>query len=225
MKKAISRSLLALLCLLAFALPAQAADDALPPEILSIFEGEAWAGYTIPANYYRDEHGYADALAVLKKGDENILCLLEKPNGTDWQVVAQCPGILLPGDRIPVIQGEEYYKFSLFYTHKPGDSFLDIRIERLAGQWQVTCVSVNPYTPDDVRLPIRMPDRVDQLVFYPHASGLFYTNPALDYRNMRIDDAYPRGVETFDTAAFLAHAHGLLNPNIPTPSLVFPAAP
>jgi hypothetical protein len=227
MNNPLTRCLSALFCLLAFALPAKASSE-LPPEILRAFAGEAWAGYAIPgsgmaeeplpahytprpASYYHDEHGVAEAIAVLKKGDENILCLLEKPGGTDWQVVAECPGILLQGDIIPVIEGESYRKFDLLYMHKPGYPFLNIEIKRVGTQWRVTCVSANPYTPQGVNLPIRMPGGVDHLVFYLHDLAVYYGSPALDYRNVRIDGDYPNAAETFDTLEFLTHADELVN--------------
>ena len=64
-------------------------------EYLSAFNGSDWRGYSIAQWYVLDDAAYG--LFVMQKGDQNILCLIERQQGHTWKISGINEKILRPG--------------------------------------------------------------------------------------------------------------------------------
>jgi hypothetical protein len=115
---------LALVCTL-FAL-GETYQGAVPAEFAEAFSGSRWAGYQVAAGYTFYPAGNnsgegVPAFFVMKKGDENVLCILEYRSGA-WKFMVQSPKPIYQGNRVPVFEDEDDYNwFSLFYRDQNPD--------------------------------------------------------------------------------------------------------
>lgn len=122
MKKLLMMRLFALMLALLLVLPgmAETYQGEIPAEFSGAFSGSRWAGYHVAAGYTFYPAGQnsgegVPAFFVMKKGDENVLCILEYSGGA-WQFKVSSPKPIYQGDRVPVFEDEDDYNwFNLFY--------------------------------------------------------------------------------------------------------------
>lgn len=135
------RSRLVILCfLLAFALPSIAFATQLPPDAMQVFDGSEWEGYTVAAlaGYDGNKDFAAQYAVLMKKGDHNVLCILEKePGQREFEMTVQTDRAVWQGDSLPnllIDTGGD----ALFYTYRHDGG--DIRSEQYSsvktdGEW------------------------------------------------------------------------------------------
>ena len=128
MKKLLTIGLMALTMALVCALPAwgETYRGAVPAEFARAFSGDRWAGYSVAAGFtfYPAGGNSAEgvpAFFVMKKGEENVLCILEYRGGA-WKFMVQSPKPLYQGSRVPVFEDEDDYNwFRLYYRDQNPD--------------------------------------------------------------------------------------------------------
>ena len=107
--------LLALLAMLALALPAMAEKEKLPDEIAELFDVQAWEDYEVPYTtknpdklaYLWLEH--ADCGLVLQqKGDKRALCLIERNDEGEMRIVARSFNALRDTDYVPIFDSDPH---------------------------------------------------------------------------------------------------------------------
>ena len=136
--KKIYRLMLALLLLLCATV---ALADEVPPEIAELFSVKAWEGYEVARSNTEDE-GYACflcdegaivgdhplGLVIMRKGDHNVLCLLQKRNG-EWRITGRNHNAIPDGDVIPAIFFDLQDDIDLIYGSRPVDGVHTISLK------------------------------------------------------------------------------------------------
>lgn len=111
--------------LLTLALPAisQAQDLPLSEAMQHVFDEAQWDGYEVVAQAgYGGNEGFAAQQAfILKKGDHNVLCIVEsQPGTTDFQISIQTDKAIYQGDLLPSLLIDTGGD-ALFYTYHHDD--------------------------------------------------------------------------------------------------------
>lgn len=112
---------LVFLCLLlAFALPSNAFATQLPSAATQVFDGPEWEGYTVAAlaGYGGNENFTAQYAFIMKKGDHNVLCIVERePGAANFQITIQTDRAVYQGDLLPSLLIDSGGD-ALFYTYR-----------------------------------------------------------------------------------------------------------
>lgn len=137
MKKCILMMLTLMLTLCA----ATALADKVPEEIVELFSTKAWEGYEV-ARSNAESDGYACFLCdegvivgdhpvgmvIMRKGDHNVLCLLQKRNGA-WRITGRNHNAIPDGDVIPGLVFDLQDDITLIYGGKPVDGVHTISLK------------------------------------------------------------------------------------------------
>ena len=131
---------LLLLTLLLVMCAASALADEIPPEIEKLFSVPAWEEYsfarvsTNPEEYaffLCDEgaiiRGEPLGMVIMKKGERNVLCVLQKRSG-QWRIVGRSHTALPEGDVIPQLHFDLQDDISLVYDFYP-DDIVEIKLK------------------------------------------------------------------------------------------------
>ena len=128
-------SLMLMLC------AAAALADTVPPEIEKLFDVPAWEGYEV-ARSNTESDGYACflcdvdvivgdhpvGLVIMRKGDHNVLCLLQKRNG-EWRITGRNHNAIPDGDVIPGVVFDLQDDITLIYGGRPVDGVHTISLK------------------------------------------------------------------------------------------------
>ena len=139
--------MLVLLC--GTALADQEARNPVPQEIRALFESSAWDKYEIPRvtdapEYYAyagydQGDGYGAALIILRDESENrnVLCLVEKKNGT-WRLTSRNHEALPRSEEVPYLYCEMYGQLEVYFdiSEPAPDTLLFNR--RSNGKWYLS---------------------------------------------------------------------------------------
>ena len=128
MRRFLLTALLALSAALLLCLPAlgETCQGEIPAEFAAAFSGSRWAGYTVAAGFTFYPAGGnsgegTPAFFVMKKGEENVLCILEYRGGA-WKFLVRSPKPVYQGSRVPVFEEEDDYNwFHLYYRDRNPD--------------------------------------------------------------------------------------------------------
>lgn len=134
------KMILLLLTLLLALCAGCALADTIPPEIGKLFDVPAWEEYefarvsTNPEKYaffLCDEGviigGEPLGMVIMKKGERNVLCVLQKRNG-QWRITGRSHTALPGGDSIPALHFDLQDDISLVYDFYP-DDIVEIRLK------------------------------------------------------------------------------------------------
>lgn len=133
------KKILWLMLVLALTLCAGAAmADSIPAEVAELFDVPAWEEYHIPrttidperyACFLSDTGVVVDTnpvgVAIAKKGERNVLCLLQKRNG-QWRITGRNHNAIPDGDNIPYIDFDLHDDIDIFYDHLPAEGISSI---------------------------------------------------------------------------------------------------
>lgn len=137
--------LLALLTTLLVLTAASALADTLPDEIAELFDVPAWEGYEVPyTNEKPDRLAYlwlehSDCGLVLqKKGDKNVLCLIERNSAGKMRIVGRNFNALRDDDYVPIFDSDPHVtddeKGVIIYVY--GKDYV-MNFLKIQGQWRI----------------------------------------------------------------------------------------
>lgn len=125
------KKLVCMVMTLMLALSAACALAEVPAEIMALLDVKAWEDYHVPTTTL-DPERHACFLAdtgvvvdtnpvgvmIAKKGDNNVLCLLQKRSG-QWRITGRNHNAIPDGDNIPYIDFDLHDDIDLFYDEVP----------------------------------------------------------------------------------------------------------
>ena len=143
MKKLLFALLALLLVLTASAL---ADKETLPDEIADLFDVPAWEDYEVPYTtknpdmlaYLWLEHSDC-GLVLQKKGDKNVLCLIERNKDGEMRIVGRNYQAVR-GNDVPIFDSTPYEGNELGVTMEVHGGDYELCLLKISGQWRVTTV-------------------------------------------------------------------------------------
>ena len=110
---------------------ATALADTVPAEIEALFDVQAWDGYEIARTNTEEERyacfladegviigGEPVGLAIVRKGDHNVLCVLQKRGG-QWRITGRNHNAIPDGDVIPALYFDLQDDIDIVYGNDP----------------------------------------------------------------------------------------------------------
>jgi len=127
----------------------------MPKRIALLFSSEEWEGYECVTGYAYDDPNEVScesdgntAFVVMKKGDHNVICVLDEPMGGNWSLTAVGSAAIFQGDERPQF-AESDSTFNIWLDYDRGKIKESISFFKRGNDWYLDGYSIFSHSPHD----------------------------------------------------------------------------